>query len=273
MMALKRFKEALKRDSLRPPHQKGVRAYIDRKLNPRARIPNRHISIFLTTACNLNCFSCGALGMDPRPKVEHTQLGDIELFLGQMQEIHPGSFIMLTGGEPTLYPDLQRVCELIREYGFKPAMLTNGYKIVPVEWFDAIMIDYHGESNRLRIEVWKDHLNFSDLIWDMHDKRYHQDMLFAMNDNITKGLRCPNLYEPLTLWKNVIYPCCNIMCLEWWHDDDSVTKGLIDAGWTVDNEGFYITFDNWRETLPLEFYRMCALNCWRDSKSRKWHKL
>ncbi len=273
MLPVTKFKEALKRDSFRPPHQRGLINYIARKLKPRIKIPNRQISIFLTTNCNLNCFSCGALGMDPRPKVEYTQLENIELFLGQMQGIYPNSFIMLTGGEPTLHPDLQRVCELIREYGFKPAMLTNGYHKVPVEWFDAIMIDYHGESNRIAIKEWRLILKNSDIIWDMHDKRYHQDMNVAMDNNITKGLRCSNFLKPLTLWKSVIYPCCNIMCLEWWHDDDSATKGFIREGWHVHNEEFPDTFKNWRDTMPLEFYKMCSLQCWRDASKRKWVKL
>ena len=270
---LKKFKEALKRDSFRAPTDKGLVNYIKRKITPRVKIPNRNISIFLTTNCNLNCFSCGALGMNPRPKVEYTQLGDIELFLGQMQGIYPNSFIMLTGGEPTLYPDLKKVCALIREYGFRVSMLTNGYNKVPVEWFDAIMIDYHGESNRIAIAEWKLILEKSDIIWDMHDKRHHQDMNVAMENNITKGLRCSNFLRPLTLWKKVIFPCCNIMCLEWWHNDDSVTKGFTEARWTVDNENFADTFRDWRDTLPLEFYKMCSLKCWKDSKNREWHKL
>ncbi len=267
------LREALKRDSLRPPRQKGILNYLHRKLYPRAKIPNRHISIFLTTACNLNCFSCGALGMNPRPKVEHTEIKHIKLFLEIMQRIHPNSFVMLTGGEPTLYPELQKVCRLIRGYGFKTAMLTNGYKIVPVEWFDSIMIDYHGESNKEEIEAWKVELEGTEIIWDVHNKQYHYDTELAMSGNITKGLKCATLFEPLTLWKDVIYPCCNIMCLEWWHNDNSVTKAFIDAGWTVDNEDFPFTFKNWRETLPLEFYKMCTLKCWRDSSNRKWHKL
>ena len=273
MSFVKKYSEALKRDSLRAPNHRGIINYIDRKLNPRNDIPNRHISIFLTTACNLDCFSCGALGMNPRPKVEYTLLEDIELFLGQMQGIYPDSFIMLTGGEPTLYPELEKVCSLIREYGFKPSMLTNGYKIVPVEWFDAIMIDYHGESNKLRIEEWKQILKWSDILWAMHDKQDHKDIEIAMNGNISHGLRCRTLFEPLTLWKNVIYPCCNIMCLEWWHKDNSVTAGLIDAGWTVDNDDFPATFKNWRDTLPLEFIKMCSLNCWEGSSNHKWVKL
>lgn len=267
------FKDALERDSFRPPHQRGLVNFIKRRIKPRIKIPDRCISIFLTTSCNLNCFSCGALGMDPRPKVEYTQLGDIELFLGLMQGIYPGSFVMLTGGEPTLYPELKKVCELIREYGFKPSMLTNGYKIVPVEWFDAIMIDYHGESNKVRIEEWKKILRWSDIIWDVHDKRYHQDMNVAMDHNITKGLRCPNFLSPLTLWKSVVYPCCNSMCLEWWHDTDTITEGFMREGWTVDNEQLPWVIENWRDTLPLEFYKMCSLQCWRDASKRKWVKL
>lgn len=269
-MVLKRFNEALKRDSLRSPIDKGMINYIKRKLKPRKAIPNRHISIFLTTQCNLDCFSCGALGMDPRPKIEHTEINDIELFLGIMQEIHPESYIMLTGGEPTLYPHLKKACQLIREFGFKPAMLTNGFKIVPDYWFDAIMIDYHGESNRREIEDWKTYLEGSDVLWDMHDKRYHKDIPLAMKGNISHGLKCRTLFEPLTLWKNVIYPCCNIMCLEWWHKDHSVTAGLIKAGWTNANEDFHLTFNNWRETLPAEFVKMCSLSCWEDSSKHRW---
>lgn len=273
MMVFRGLKEALKRDSLRAPPDKGIFSYIKRKVNPRVTIPNRNLSIFLTTGCNLDCFSCGALGMTKRPKVEHTRLEDIELFLGLMQEIHPESFIMLTGGEPTLYPELKQVCELIREYGFKPSMLTNGYKIVPSDWFDAIMLDYHGESNRKEIEAWKTHLKGTGIIWDTHDKRYHKDIPLAMKDNISHGLRCRTLFRPLTLWKNVIYPCCNIMCLEWWHNTDIITDSFMREGWTVDNKDFSWTFKNWRETLPLEFIKMCSLNCWEDSSVHKWVEL
>ena len=272
-MVFRKLKEALKRDSLRPPNNKGVLSYIDRKLNPRKKIPNRHCSIFLTTMCNLDCFSCGALGMDPRPKVEHTSLRAIEKFLQHMEKIHPGTYIMLTGGEPTTYPQLKEACQLVRKYGFHPAMLTNGYKIVPVDWFDSIMIDDHGSLNSKEVALWIEHLQGSDIIWDVHQKQYHQDMRYAMDGIITKGLRCSNFLKPLTLWKNVIYPCCNVMCLEWWHNDNSVTKGFIREGWTVDNDDFPDTFKNWRDTLPLEFYKMCSLKCWRDTSQRKWVKL
>lgn len=270
MLGLRSLKEALKRDSLRSPNHKGVLNYIERKLKPRKAIPDRHISIFLTTHCNLNCFSCGALGMDPRPEIEHTEIKDIELFLGIMQEIHPESYIMLTGGEPTLYPYLKKACSLIREFGFKPAMLTNGFKIVPLEWFDSIMIDYHGESNKSEIEDWKNYLEGSDILWDMHDKRYHKNIPLAMKGNISNGLKCRTLFEPLTLWKNVIYPCCNIMCLEWWHQDISTTAGLMRERWTVENEDFPETFRDWRETLPAEFVKVCSLNCWEGSINHAW---
>ena len=266
------IKQALKRDSLRSPQNKGVLSYIQRKVKPRKKIPNRYFSIFLTTHCNLNCFSCGALGMNPRPKIEYTTLKQIEEFLELMQGIKPNSYIMLTGGEPTLYPELEEACELIRNYGFHPSMLTNGCKIVPVKWFDAIMLDDHGPSNSKEVKAWIKHLTGSNIIWDVHQKQWHQDMNFAMDGNITKGLRCSNFLKPLTLWKDVIYPCCNIMCLQWWHDQD-ISEAFKRARWTIHNGDFAETFRLWRDTLPLEFFKMCSLQCWRDTSQRKWVKL
>jgi hypothetical protein len=211
--------------------------------------------------------------MTPRPKIEYTSLEHIESFLKIMQDIHPDTYIMLTGGEPTLYPELEKVCELIRDYGFHPSMLTNGCKIVPVDWFDAIMIDDHGSLNVRDVAKWLEHLKDYKGIWDMHEKYYHQDMQVAFDNNITKGLRCANFLKPLTLWKDVIYPCCNVMCLEWWWDEWTVTSGFRREGWTIDNPDFKWLLENWRETLPLEFYRICTLKCWRDASKVKWVRL
>ena len=118
------LKERIRRDRLRPPHQKGPFAYVARKIFPRKTIPNRHISIFLNRYCNLKCYSCAALGMNPEPA--ETTLADIAKFLEHMKSFKPGSTIMVTGGEPTMSPDLESVTTMIRDNGFKSAMLTNG---------------------------------------------------------------------------------------------------------------------------------------------------
>jgi len=211
--------------------------------------------------------------MSPRPKVEHTSLEDIELFLEQMAYLHPYSYVTLIGGEPTAYPWLREACELVRKYGFKPTMITNGYKIVPPEWFDYIIIDLHGDTNQQQIKKWKELLEESNITWGMYKKQYHRDVRVALEDNITKGARCSNWLKPLTLWKNIVYPCCNLMCVEWWNNDHSSTLALKKAGWTTDNLNLSWTIKNWRRTLPPSVYRMCTIKCWKDADKARWGKV
>ena len=267
-----KLRERFKLDRLRPPKNRGPFAYIKRKLHPQKTLPNRHLSIFLNTYCNLKCFSCAALGMPKPPPPIDTKIENIELFLRHAAKIYPGSYIMLTGGEPTMYPRLGEACHLIHEYGFKTAMLTNGYRMVPAEWFDFILLDYHGVNDDKMIE-WQKTLKASNIKWDIRMKQYHQDIQVAMKGNITRGARCSNWLEPLTLLQNVVYPCCNLMCVEWWHDTDEVTTALIDAGWTVDNPGLVGAIKNWRETLPSTVYQLCMLGCWRDADKANWRQI
>ena len=254
----------MKREHLIAPNQRGLIQRIKRRMNRNKRQLDRPLSIFLNTYCNLDCYSCAALGMKTKPPAVNTRISDIEKFLEQMTKLYPNTAIMLTGGEPTMYPFIPQVCDLIHAYGFKVSILTNGFKIYPPDLFDFIILDYHN-INDLNLDEWKDNLEKSNTKWDIRMKQYHQDIPYAIKDNITKGARCSNWLRPLTLWQNVVYPCCNIMCVEWWHDTFDVTMALIDAGWTVDNPNLVEYIQNWRETLPAEFYRLCSIGCWKDA--------
>lgn len=269
---LRDFRIRLKIDRLRPPGQKGFFAYIKRKFHEKKVIPNRSLSIFINRYCNLKCFSCGALGMNPPP--DETSIEDIEIFLETFRDYEPGSTIILTGGEPTMIDPvkLKRICDGIHRIGYKVGMLTNGFRLHPLEWFDYVALDHHG-INENEIQVWRTALKNAGRWFMETDKTYHQDMEYAMKGNITKGLRCPSLMRPLTLWKDVIYPCCNIMCVEWWHKSDAVTQALKTSGWTIYNPWILETIKNWRQTLPNEFIRMCSLNCWRDADRAIWRKI
>lgn len=206
------------------------------------------------------------------PKPAETKLTDITKFLEHMKTFKPGSTVMVTGGEPTMSPHLGAVAKMIRDNGFKSAMLTNCYKLIPLKWFDYIILDYHG-VNKGEFELWKAALKESRRWWDMSPKHMHQDIPYAMKDNITKGARCSNWLTNYTLWQDVVYPCCNMMCVEWWHDTEEATMVLREAGWTVDNPNLVETIKNWRGTLPAEVYRLCMLKCWKDSTRAKWVKI
>jgi len=196
------------------------------------------------------------------------------MFLDKFRDYRPGSTVLLTGGEPTMVdPDkLHNICDAIHLTGKKVAMLTNGFKLHPVEWFDYIALDLHG-TNTKEIEVWRSELIKKGRWFEEIDKTYHQDMPFAMKENITMGLRCSSFLKPLTLWKNVIYPCCNVMCVEWWNNSNVVTRSLQELGWTIYNPWILQTVKDWRETLPNEFIRSCSLRCWRNANKARWKKL
>ena len=275
-----KFKERYeKRQGLISPNQRGYKNSIIRwikgqlKRNTSYTQQNslyRPMSIFVTTTCNLNCYSCGALGMNPRPKEWNADPNKIELFLKYMVDVFPeGSSILLTGGEPTLYPHLKEVCDMIHEYGFKTSMLTNCAVYVEPSMFDYIILDYHG-VNRGKYDMYKYQLDKLGIPYESRMKDYHQDILYAMDNNITKGIRCSSFLKPYTLYDEVVYPCCNAMCVEWWKHTNELTLALIDAGWYIGNPDLSNTLKNWRETLPSEFYRFCTLNCWRDANKAKW---
>ncbi len=268
------FKEIFRLNKDTAPNSRGLLKNLKRKWIPKKVIPNRFLSIFLNRYCNLNCFSCAALGMNP--ETDETTLEEIHTFLERMRGYKQGSTIMLTGGEPTMIEreKMESICWKIRNMGHKTALLTNGYRMTLElsKLFDYIVLDDHG-VNSDKISGLQRVLEPTGKLVNVTAKQFHQDIRFAMKDNVTKGARCNNWLKPLTLWKNIVYPCCNMMCVEWWHKTNVVTKALFDAGWHIDNPSLLLTITNWRMTLPAEFYRLCSLGCWKDSKRARWEKI
>jgi len=233
------------------------------------------MNLFLNRYCNLNCYSCAALGMNPPP--DKTTIEEIHAFLINIEWYQPVTTFMLTGGEPTAvdHTKLEKVCNLIHEHGYKTALLTNGYKLIPTEWLDYILLDKHGINDE-DIAKWEEHLkNSSRDIFEFREKQWHMDIPYSMKNNLTQGAKCSNWISSLTLWKDVVYPCCNIMCVAWWNGDidQNLASSLRDAGWNAHNPDLTETILNWRKTLPGEAYRVCMIQCWRHSSQTKWMKI
>jgi len=211
-----------------------------------------------------------------RPPPDETTTSEIANFLRNLGEYAPGSTVMLTGGEPTAvdHGKLKTVCSLIHDHGYKVALLTNGFKLIPVEWVDYIILDKHG-INDADISKWEAHLEEAGRDIDYRDKYFHMDIPYSMDGNITKGARCNNWIYTLTLWRDVVYPCCNMMCVAWWNNDygDILAPALRKAGWNADNLELADDIRAWRTTLPGEAYRTCTLGCWRDAPRTRWVKI
>jgi len=266
----------------RPPPFQGWRGFIKRRINPPAPkiFPQNRIRIFgmgliVNRYCNLSCHSCVVMGMNP-PRDE-TTLEEIKAYLANMEGYDPDAVFRITGGEPTAmdHGKLENIAKLVRDSGYRVSLLTNGFKLVPPEWFDYIVLDKHGINDE-DIEKWLVHLKSENYDkYEVRDAYWHTDIPYSMKDNISEGARCGAWMNSLTLWKDIVYPCCALMCVAWWNGDidQKLASDLRYAGWEVYNPDLVDTIRNWRETLPGEAYRVCVTQCYRKASKTKWVKL
>jgi AdoMet-dependent heme synthase len=88
------------------------------------------ISWNLTKRCNLNCDHC-YLDADFRGGTRTDELGTEECFrvIDQIAEVNPNAFLILTGGEPLLRPDIYEIVRYAADKKFMVVLGTNGTMI------------------------------------------------------------------------------------------------------------------------------------------------
>src|SRR6266851_4111546 len=89
--------------------------------------------------CNLDCAYCNEYDKVSSPVPLETMLRRIDLLAGLGTAI-----ITLSGGEPTLHPDLDVIIRRIRESGAIATLITNGYLLTPdrIKRFNRAGLDY-----------------------------------------------------------------------------------------------------------------------------------
>lgn len=98
----------------------------------------RGLRFSITDKCNMNCLYCHREGCDPlEGRVEGTAGSsngmDVEDFRTLLDVCEGIEIVKITGGEPFMSPELENVCELIKEKGLKVSITTNGSMMRPVE--------------------------------------------------------------------------------------------------------------------------------------------
>ncbi|MFQ5443340.1 MAG: radical SAM protein, partial [Nitrospinales bacterium] len=85
------------------------------------------ISWNLTKRCNLNCDHC-YLDADFRGGFRTDELNTEECFrvIDQIAEVNPNAFLILTGGEPLLRPDIYDIIRYAADKKFMVVLGTNG---------------------------------------------------------------------------------------------------------------------------------------------------
>lgn len=223
--------------------------------------------------CNLECFSCVSLCDTPmgsnvwrdRPRVMDPEI--LDRALSELTRYKAYDGVNFAGGEPTAIPvkDLEELASVVRDHGLKVLMLTNGFGVDKLDpWdFDYFTLDDHG----INVEAIKRsvaHLNSHGFEnYYVHVARIHRNFAKAREiPVITQGLKCPGWMD-LTLWLDLVYPCCGMPQLEGWDNDTVIRIALKKAGWTVENPKLSETLENWRETIPGEVIKKCLFSCWR----------
>ena len=88
------------------------------------------ISWNLTKRCNLNCDHC-YLDAEFRGGLKTDELNTEECFrvIDQIAEVNPNAFLILTGGEPLLRPDIYEIIRYAADKKFMVVLGTNGTMI------------------------------------------------------------------------------------------------------------------------------------------------
>lgn len=112
-----------------------------------AHLPSlRYLELQVTRRCNLACAHC-YLG-DARPV--DLPLDLIARAVGGFERMG-GLRLLVSGGEPTLHPKWPEVCSLLKGFGVRRVLLTNGIPILAMDigslGFDEVQVSIDGMRN------------------------------------------------------------------------------------------------------------------------------
>ena len=84
------------------------------------------VSWNLTQRCNLFCAHCYISGAPSASAAGELTTEECRRVMADMARVNPGTFLILTGGEPLLRPDIFELAAEGREHGFTVVLGTNG---------------------------------------------------------------------------------------------------------------------------------------------------
>jgi MoaA/NifB/PqqE/SkfB family radical SAM enzyme len=95
----------------------------------RGLLSTKHVllaHIIPTRKCNLSCGYCNEYDDFSPPIPTETMLRRIDLLAGLKTAI-----VTISGGEPLLHPELDKIIQRIRQHGMIAGLITNGYLLTP----------------------------------------------------------------------------------------------------------------------------------------------
>ena len=140
--------------------------------------PGKISSVLFLAGCNFTCPYCHNPDLAAGRPERHEFLHEAKVF--EFLESRRGLIegIVITGGEPTLCPDLLRICEQVRGLGYPVKLDTNGSRPgVVKKLVDSALVDY------IAMDIKTDPDKYSPLIW----KKAEPDKILASAEIIMRS--------------------------------------------------------------------------------------
>jgi len=171
--------------------------------------------ISLTNKCNKSCDYCVVKQWRNNPDFpDKITAGDLILFLGK--ELQAGDVAELTGGEPTLFPDLTVLLDWLKKHGAKAIIRTNGLNLGGWRrcYDNLIVVLARHDSDEDYMGKRKKHLLPQDLVLDgipEHVKQKEQGKPVFVNDETSPLTSHPfaKAFFITPDGKIKFMPCCN----------------------------------------------------------------
>ena len=117
------------------------------------------VSVIFTPNCNFKCRFCSNRDLVLNSeKLKSIDFKDIREYLSRNKEFVDG--VVISGGEPTIYPDIEKLCEEIKKLGFKIKIDTNGSNPEMLKvLLDKKLVDYIAMDIKTDFEKYKEIVN------------------------------------------------------------------------------------------------------------------
>ena len=167
--------------------------------------PGHVACTIFTGGCNFRCPYCqnSELVVDPAafPKVSEEE---VMAFLRKRKGILEG--VCVTGGEPTLQPDLARFLREIKELGYLVKLDTNGYRpeilqsLLEEGLLDYVAMDVKASREKYAMTVGVPHLDVSRLERSVSLLMGQDKIPYEFRTTAVKGMHDPEELEEIGKW-------------------------------------------------------------------------
>lgn len=117
-------------------------------------VPNCHMCLHITSACNLNCNHCAMRDLMNSDPGYSMSIGEVGRWISETDRAgYKFDTIVLTGGEPTMNNDLPEIARMIQESCLcnNVKMFTNGFRLGEMNnallpWINLLAVSFHGQK-------------------------------------------------------------------------------------------------------------------------------